>query len=289
MLIDPSPAAMEPNGRHHRGTADPPLKSAGNVLALLGCFSVRQPSWTLTELSRALGLAKSTVFRALATLEAHGFVVRDPGTGEYRPSMRLWEIGAAALVGNGLHQASRRFLPRLSDRTGETAYCSVLDGREAVHVDVYVTRQPIRLHAEVGDRFPAHAVAAGKVLLAAGTDAEVDAYVGGGLPAFTDETLTDPAAFRDEIEAVRRQGYALNRGERQDYVIGAAAPVRDHTGAVVAAVASAGPSIRATDDLDAVGRAVREVADEMSRSLGSTTTEPPHGAAPGSPRRSGAS
>jgi len=272
---DSVPAAPERAGREPAGIADAPLKSAGNTLALLACFSVERPAWTLTELGRALGLGKSTVFRILATLEAHGFIVRDPSTGEYRPSMRVWEIGAAALDGDGLVRASRRFLPRLSERTGETAYCSVLDGRDAVHVDVVVTRRPVRLHAEVGDRFPAHATAAGKVLLAASPGAVVDAYIAGGLARFTGRTLTEPAAFRAELDAVRRQGYALNRGERQEYVVGAAAPVRDHTGRVVAAIASAGPSIRASDDLDAVGRAVREVAEEMSRALGS----PPDSAA----------
>ncbi|MCC6315644.1 MAG: IclR family transcriptional regulator [Thermomicrobiales bacterium] len=253
------------------GVGQPPdalLRSAGNLLAVLACFSVRMPSWTLTELSREAGLPKSTVFRILATLEAHNFLLRDEQTGAYRPTMRLWEIGAAALVVNGLHEAAHRFLPRLSERTGETAYATILDGRDAVHVDVYVARSPVRLHADVGDRFPAHTVASGKVLLAALPDDAVEAYIHGGLPEYTDRTLTDPQGLRDELAQVRRQGYALNRGERQHYVVGAGAPVRDHSGAVIAAIAAAGPSIRVTDDVHAVGRVVREVADEMSLSLG---------------------
>ncbi len=256
------------DGKGNGATPDAPLRSAGNLLAVLACFSVRRPSWTLTELSREVGLVKSTVFRILATLEAHRFLARDDETGAYRPTMRTWQIGAAALVMNGLHEAARRFLPRLSERTGETAYATVLDGREAIHVDVYVARNPVRLHAEIGDRFPAHAVAGGKVLLAALPDEAVETYIRGGLPAYTDRTLTDPEDFRAELDQVRQQGYALNRGERQHYVVGAAAPVHNHTGTVIAAIAAAGPSIRITDDLHAVGRVVREVADEMSFSLG---------------------
>ena len=106
------------------------------------------------------------------------------------------------------------------------------------------------------------------MLLSALPDAAVDTYIAGGLPSFTEQTLTDPELFRQELAVIRQQGFALNRGERQSYVIGAAAPVRDHTGQVIAAISSAGPSIRATDDLDAVGRMVREAADEMSASLG---------------------
>lgn len=268
MVIDDTTMTSYNGQEQARAAVDAPLKSASNMLAVLACFSVRKPSWTLTELSRALELGKSTVFRILATLEAHAFLVRDEGTGEYRPAMRMWEIGAAALVMNGLNEASKRFLPRLSERTGETAYCSVLDGRDVVHVDVFLTRHPIRLHANIGDRFPAHAVAGGKVLLSSLPGAAVDTYIAGGLPSFTEQTLTDPELFRQELAVIRQQGFALNRGERQSYVIGAAAPVRDHTGQVIAAISSAGPSIRATDDLDAVGRMVREAADEMSASLG---------------------
>jgi len=268
MVIDDTTMTSQNGQDQARAAVDAPLKSASNMLAVLACFSVRKPSWTLTELSRALEIGKSTVFRILATLEAHAFLARDEATGEYRPAMRMWEIGAAALVVNGLNEASKRFLPRLSERTGETAYCSVLDGRDVVHVDVFLTRHPIRLHANIGDRFPAHAVAGGKVLLSSLPDAAVDTYIAGGLPSFTEQTLTDPNLFRQELATIRRQGFALNRGERQSYVIGAAAPVRDHTGQVIAAISSAGPSIRATDDLDAVGRMVREAADEMSASLG---------------------
>jgi DNA-binding IclR family transcriptional regulator len=171
-------------------------------------------------------------------------------------------------VENGLHEASRRFLPRLSERTGETAYTTVLDGREAVQIDIFVAPNPVRLDGKIGDRFPAHTVSAGKVLLAALPDEAVETYIGGGLPGFTDRTLTDPQAFREELSLVRKQGYALNRGERELYAVGAAAPVRDRSGAVIAAIAAAGPSIRVTDDLHAVGRVVRDVADEMSVSLG---------------------
>lgn len=251
-----------------RSSGDATLKSAGNILAVLACFSVRKPRWTLTELSRTLNLGKSTVFRNLGTLEAHGFLIRDDATGEYRPAILMWEIGAAALIEGGLTETSKRFLPILSDRTGETAYCSVLDGRDVIHIDVFVARHPIRLHANIGDRFPAHAVAGGKVLLASLPDAAVDTYVNGGLPSFTQNTVTDPELLRRELATIRQQGFALNRGERQDYVIGAAAPVRDHTGKVIAAISSAGPSIRATDDLEAVGAIVKDVAAEMSRSLG---------------------
>ena len=269
--VDPGgPAA---NGRTDaragaKATDDGLLRSVGNAVALLSAFSVQRPEWTLSELSRELGLGKSTAFRLLATLEAHGFVRRQPETGRYGVGIKLWEIGCAALAGTRLRDVAPHYLARLVELTGETAYCAVRDGRDVVHVDVHVANNPIRLHADIGDRFAAHTVAMGKVLLADLPEAEIERYVAGGLPGYTARTITDPEALRAELAEIRCRGYATNRGEWQDQVRGAAAPVRDRSGRAIAAVAVAGPSLRLTEDLSALGERVRAVANEMSYALG---------------------
>jgi DNA-binding IclR family transcriptional regulator len=247
------------------------LRSVANCLAVLGAFSVQRPNWTLSELSRHLGLGKSTTFRLLTTLEAHGFVRRHPDTGRYGVGLRVFEIGCAAVGPTGLRQATPFHLSRLVELTGETAYCAVLDGRHVVHVEVHVTANPIRLHAAIGDRFPAHAVASGKVLLAHGPPAAVEAYIADGLAGFTARTIIDPDRLRAELADVRVRGFAVNQGEFQDEVWGAAAPVRDHRGVAIAAVAVAGPNFRLKEDLTELGGIVRAVADTFSRELGAPT------------------
>ncbi len=244
------------------------LRSVGNALTLLSAFSVQRPAWTLSQLVRELGLGKSTTFRLLATLEGHGFVRRDAETGLYGATIKLWEIGCAALAGTQLRDVAPHYLAGLVAATGETAYCAVLHGRDVVHVDVHVANNPIRLHADVGDRFAAHTVAMGKVLLAELPDDELERYIAGGLPGQTDRTITEAEAFRAELAAVRRLGYATNRGEWQDQVRGAAAPVRDRTGRAAAAIAVAGPSLRLTEDLSVLGELVRQTAARMSAAMG---------------------
>lgn len=268
---DSAVAVTDARGKDGAGVTagdDGLLRSVGNALALLSAFSVQNPEWTLSQLARQLGLGKSTTFRLLATLEGHGFVRREAETGRYRAAIKLWQIGCAALADTQLRDLAPHHLARLVEATGETAYCAVLDGRDVVHVDVHVANNPIRLHADVGDRFAAHTIAMGKVLLADLPDADVERYIRGGLPGHTDRTITDPHALRMELAEIRRLGYASNHGEWQDQVRGAAAPVRDRSGRAVAAIAVAGPSLRLTEDLSTLGALVRRAAAEMSAALG---------------------
>ncbi|MBX5446830.1 IclR family transcriptional regulator [Sphaerobacter sp.] len=244
------------------------IRSVENALSLLSLFSVARPTWSLTEISRELGLGKSTVFRLLATLEACDFVRRDPDTGRYSAAPRLWEIACSAFTDTGLREVAPRFLAELVDLTGETAYCSILTGRRVVHVEVRVPGQALRLHANVGDSFDAHAVASGKAILAFSPREVVEEYIAGGLPRRTSQTITDPDRFRAELAVIRQRGYAENLAEWEEDVRGAAAPVWDRDGQVIAAISVAGPMFRLTADLSDLGRTVRTVANEMSRALG---------------------
>lgn len=244
------------------------IRSVENALSLLSLFSVARPTWSLTEISRQLGLGKSTVFRLLATLEACDFVHRDPDTGRYSAAPRLWEIACSAFTETRLREVAPRFLAKLVDLTGETAYCSILTGRRAVHIEVRVPGQALRLHANVGDSFDAHAVAGGKAILAFSPPEVVEEYIAGGLPRRTPRTITDPDQFRAELAMIRKRGYAENLAEWEEDVRGAAAPVWDRDGQVIAAISVAGPTFRLTDDLSELGRIVRTVANEMSRALG---------------------
>ncbi|HXX38606.1 MAG TPA: IclR family transcriptional regulator [bacterium] len=257
------------------------LRSVTNALMLLSLFSVERPEWSLTELARELGLGMSTVFRLLATLQANDFVRRSPDTGRYTVGLRLWEIGWASLAQTGLRELTSRFLAKLVDHTGETAYCSVLDGRHVVHIDVHVPSQPIRLHAYVGDRFAAHCVASGKAILAFSPPIVAETYIAGGLARHTERTVTDPDQLRAQLAEIRRRGYSQNRGEWEDNVRGAAAPVWDYEGRVIAALAVAGPAFRLSTDADLarLGEVVCAVAEEMSRALGASRRVPDDGRA----------
>jgi IclR family KDG regulon transcriptional repressor len=198
----------------------------------------------ITELSRRLGLGKSTVHRLCATLEHHGYLVRDAATGRYRLSLRVFQIGSHALDALDLPARAMPALEALGTATDETVHLAVLDGTEAIFIGKVESPRPLRLYSQVGRRCPAHCTAVGKVLLAhAGGDRRT---VLGARPLkrYTPKTITSIPALLRELEEVRRRGYALDEEEFEDGIRCIAAPVRDYRGRVVAALSVSVPSAR---------------------------------------------
>jgi IclR family acetate operon transcriptional repressor len=198
----------------------------------------------ITELSRRLGLGKSTVHRLCATLEHHGYLVRDPGTGRYRLSLRVFHIGSHALDALDLPARAMPALEALGAVTEETVHLAVLDGAEAIFVGKVESPRPLRLYSQVGRRCPAHCTAVGKVLLAYAGAGQRALVAARPLKRYTPKTITSTAALERELEEVRRRGYATDEEEFEDGIRCVAAPVRDYRGRVVAALSVSVPAGR---------------------------------------------
>ena len=128
----------------------------------------------------------------------------------------------------------------LLERTRETVHLSVLDGDEVVYVHKLDSPEPVRAYSSIGGRAPAHCVATGKAMLAFESMSQLKS-LSRHLQACSPRTLTVPAEFLREMERIREQGYAVNRGEWRESVGGVAAPVRDPGGTVIAAIGVSGP------------------------------------------------
>jgi len=198
----------------------------------------------ITELSRRLGLGKSTVHRLCATLEHHGYLVRDPGTGRYRLSMRGFQIGSHALDALDLPARAMPALEALGAATEETVHLAVLDGADAIFIGKVEGPRPLRLYSQVGRRCPAHCTAVGKVLLAGAAPGRRAPAAARPLKRYTAKTITSAADLERELEGVRRRGYATDDEEFEDGIRCIAAPIRDHRGRVVAAVSVSVPAGR---------------------------------------------
>jgi len=226
---------------------------------------------SLSELSAAIGVSRSTVYSLLATLQEHGFVEKDLRFKQYRLGLTTFEVGSAYLRGVDLVRAFDEVAKELVQRCQETVKLAVLDGRDVV----YLGRQQgsghsVQLVARVGSRVPAHATAVGKLLLAAMSDAEIDRlYEGHELGALAPNTLTDLAALKIRLHTVRREGVAFDDAESSPGVHCVAAPIYDHNGRPVAAMSIGIPNDRYTQERMAELTAlVREHADLLSRTLG---------------------
>ena len=245
------------------------VESADRVLRLLESFTHNERDVSLSDLAERVSLPKSSVHRLLTTLVAHGFVDRDPATRRYALGIRLFELGSAAIRERGLHSVAQPAIEALSKETGETCHLAVLSGIEAVYVYKVDGTSSVIMSSHVGGRAPVHATSIGKVLCAWASDdllAEVKAHP---MKAYTSNTISNYKAFTAELDKVRTAGYALDLEEFEDGLRCIAAPVRDQTDRVIAALGIAGPRQR-LDEAELKRRVpvVVTAAEGLSRSLG---------------------
>ena len=147
---------------------------------------------------------------------------------------------------------------------------SVLHGGRAVYLLAVQADGPVAIKVAPGSEMPLHSTSAGKVLLASVSDAEARKLLGHGrLPAITPHTVTDPAALVASLSRVRRQGYATVNEENIRGVLSVAAPIRDSTGRVIAALSVAFPKYLDSGlTLGSVEPLVMGAAQRISRALG---------------------
>ncbi|MEJ2011323.1 MAG: IclR family transcriptional regulator [Anaerolineales bacterium] len=225
------------------------LETVRRAIALLRCFSSEELELGVTELSRRLGVHKSTVSRLLGTLERERLIHRNDENGRYRLGVGLIELAGLAALSLDMRRIAQPHLNELSKQTQETVTLAVPEGQDMVCIDLVLpTGRRIASSGWVGRRAPWHATSTGKVFAAHADAGEMDLLLAKPLEPCTEQTLTEPGGLRAAFEAIRTLGYATEYEELELGMNAAAAPVCDHTGQVIAAVGVAGPSYRLTRD-----------------------------------------
>lgn len=246
------------------------LTSVSNAARLLREFGKGQPQLGVSDLARRIGVAKSTAHRIVHTLAADGLLERVEGTGTYRLSVVMQVLGASAQTSSLLHGAATPVLDELRNHTKETVQVGVLDGLEVVYVERRESPHTVRIWGRIGNRAPAHSTAAGKMLLAHLPEAALHARLDGArLVRRTPYTVTSVDELRAELGRTRTRGWSENVNESEMGIASVGAPIRDHSGTVIAALTVAGPVQRVDgDDLRRFVRPVTEAAAQISRRLG---------------------
>ena len=197
----------------------------------------------LTELAQRCSMVKSNVHKFLQILIAQRYVRQNRERGPYELTLKLWELGTRVMARLSLTAIARDPMRKLCTETGETVSIAVLDGSDVVYIDKVDGTHDVRAHTAVGRRRPSFCVSAGKALLAFRPDDDIERACA-RLKRYTALTIADPTSLRSQLEEIRRQGYAVNRGEWTSSVRGIAAPIRDGSGNVVAAVGISTPADR---------------------------------------------
>lgn len=249
-------------GAHH-------VQSLERGLAVIKAFDAQHPQLTLSEVARQTGLTRAAARRFLLTLADLGYVRTDGK--HFSLAAKVLELGYSYLSSMTLPEVAQPHLEQLSAEVHESSSVSVLDGSDVVYIARVAASRIMTVSINIGTRFPAYATSMGHVLLAGLTAPQLADYLARTpLTPLTTHTCTDPAALRAELETVRGQGYSIVDQELEEGLRSVAAPVRDHSGTVVAAVNISTHATRQTMDsirsklvaplLAAAGRIERDLA-----------------------------
>jgi DNA-binding IclR family transcriptional regulator len=249
----------------------PSVRIVDKTLRILRLFGERQMEWGLGALAREVGIPKTTVYRILRVLQAHGFLVQDADTRRFRLGLAALELGRRAYEGLELAHVARPVMEQLALASDETVLLQVVDREQmrVVCIERVQQRSGLQLILEIGATAPLYAGCSSKALLAFQPSAVIENVIAQGLRPVTPNTITDPAHLRRELDDIRRDGYAVSFEETDVGVAGASAPVRDLAGRVLASLSVSGPLARV--NRENIGRYVQfacEGAEQISRRLG---------------------
>lgn len=247
------------------------VEAIERAIRILDAFSVDRPELGVAELARFLGLKRSTVHRALVTLEAGGLLRQVAATQKYTLGPKLLNLAHVLQSHLSLEAIALPAMRGLRDRCNETVALHLLQegGRVCVQ-QIESTHDLRRTYQNIGKVLPLYAGSPGKVVMAFLPEAEILRVIEETrLKPFTPLTITDPAAFLRELRETRRRGYAMSMGEHTPSINSISCPIRDREGRVFAAINISGPQVRLTEEkmLEYLPM-LRETTLVISRQLG---------------------
>lgn len=247
------------------GTA--PALSRG--LQLLEILDAAPEGLNLTQLSAAIESPKNSTSRLVQTLIQHEYVVRDDNTMIIRLSGKLLRMGQPRLREVSLVEYSLDSMRSLRDAVGETVQIGIPSGDEGIVIEQVMSTRAVRIGVDLGLRFGLHNNAPGKVLLAFRSPKERERTIARiELKRSTDRTITDKQRLREECDLVVAQGYSIDWGEADEGIHCVAAPIRDRSNVLVAAIWVSGIAGRMPKNVFAsVAVHVMKAAQEIERKL----------------------
>lgn len=245
------------------------LEGVDRVMKVLDCFSRETSELRLTDLSDRLGMSKAQVLRIVSTLEAGGYLNRDPETKRYRLGIRLFHLGMVVRHQMDLRTIALPHLRHLAEQTGETAALFVPERLGPICIEKVQSPRATRVFAQLGSRMPWNAGTSAKVILAYLPDEERERVLAGAtFKRYTDFTVTDPGRIRQILGEIRGAGYYVGVRDLNEDATGIAAPIFDDGGRVAGALGVAAPATRLADGERArfvglVRDATRAISDQL--------------------------
>jgi IclR family transcriptional regulator, acetate operon repressor len=268
------PIRRKPSDADLRGPADQDSRDGGvqsvdRALQIMETLAEDDEGYRLTDLAIRTGLSPSTVHRLLTTLESRRFVQFDRDDSKWHIGAQSFVVGSTFVRRRNFAAQALPYLRKLRDLTRETANLAVVDDDSIIVVSRIESREIMRSLTKVGGRVAMVASGVGKAVLAAYSDADVNAIIRRqGMPRLTEKSIVRPGELLRELEIVRRQGYAVDDEEARLGLRCVAAVVFNDCSEPFAAISVSGMADRLMDGrLSDIGAIVRQIAAELTAEL----------------------
>jgi len=237
-------------------------------LAILKLFNSERPSLSLVEIAELLGVSRTVPYRLLYTLESVGYLRQNKTTKRYELTPKVLELGFAYLNSMELTEIAQPYLEELRDEYNVSCHLSILDGTEVVYIGTATLRGVTAINVNIGMRIKAYSVANGRVLLAYKDNEYIERHFDKeNITIGADDKVVDYATFKNDLDKVRKQGYAISSGEFLPSISSIAVPVFGKDNAAIASI-----NIVATDDvlnkLQSDGKVLKDlqsISEDLSR------------------------
>ncbi len=245
------------------------LQTVQKAAEVLNLFSTEHPEWGISELAKTLTFPKSSTSALVSTMAEQGLLRRTSG-GRYKLGWRVVALSQVLLSTTDFRLEARPVMEALIARFGETVHLATLEKGQIIYVDKLQGTRAVQVSVTgVGYRLPAHCSGVGKVILAERPWDEVQQILSKrGMPAVTSKTITTLEAFKAELARVALQGYAYDIEEAVEELCCVAAPIRDHSGEIVAALSLSVPAYRFQQAREQYRLAIVGATKQISESLG---------------------
>jgi IclR family transcriptional regulator, KDG regulon repressor len=237
---------------------------------ILDCFGFDHQELSVSEIGAKTHLHRSTAHRILMALEYNDLIQQNPESGKYRLGMKLFKLGHQVVSHLNLREICRPFLTRIMSETKETVHLAVLDEDQVLYLDKVEGPHALRMPSRVGRHIPTYCTSLGKAMLSCLDDQEVKSiFRNQVLRPYTANTIKTLSQLLTNLRLIRKRGYSIDNEEIEIGLRCVGAPIRDYTGAMVAAISVAAPSARlSSQKIPTVGRLIVTTAEEISEKLG---------------------
>jgi len=246
------------------------MKTIKGSIAILDCFTLKNPEQGVSEIARKLDMQKSKVSRVLSTFESLGVVRKSPNNHKYHLGPKLLEWATIVMGNTDLRTCALPHMEKLRTITEEAVNIYIAQGDYRICIERLESPQTIGMVSRIGNPVPLNAGAAGKLILAYFTDEKRNDLLSRiQFSKFTENTITNRNTFNKELKKIVQQGYATSFQEHVPIAASLAAPIRNFHGEVIAALTVGGPSMRLTKKkMREFVPHIKEAADNISRELG---------------------